>query len=293
MPATRARGFVVGLVSAWLCLPITLGAQFAVAREDVYLRPNHSTSSPPIRAILGGDTVEVLEADTTNGFIHVRAPKDSARGWVYSRYVAIVGASRPPARPLVPIAPASFHGCPNEGMTRSGKTPAPPMQALNLLKNRFTAPTPADLDSRATLDALLAPGDDTGRFDEKRGAVIVGFVTDVQVGGEETTNCDAVSLVYRDTHIRIALSAGAPENQRVVVEVTPRWREAMQAAGVDWSTPGLARALVGRSVRVRGWLLFDSEHAKQSENTNPGGSNNWRATAWEIHPVTALEVLPP
>ena len=27
-------------------------------------------------------------------------------------------------------------------------------------------------------------------------------------------------------------------------------------------------------------------------NTNPDGGNIWRATAWEIHPITAIEVLP-
>ena len=50
-------------------------------------------------------------------------------------------------------------------------------------------------------------------------------------------------------------------------------------------------AFVGRRVRVAGWLMFDHEHADEAENTRPGERDNWRATAWEIHPVTAIAVL--
>jgi hypothetical protein len=49
---------------------------------------------------------------------------------------------------------------------------------------------------------------------------------------------------------------------------------------------------LGRWVRVTGWLLFDAEHANAAENTAPGRARNWRASAWEIHPITAVEVVP-
>jgi len=52
----------------------------------------------------------------------------------------------------------------------------------------------------------------------------------------------------------------------------------------------LERQLLGRLVRFEGWLLFDSSHAMESENIAPGTPLNWRATAWEIHPVTKIEV---
>jgi hypothetical protein len=38
-------------------------------------------------------------------------------------------------------------------------------------------------------------------------------------------------------------------------------------------------------------LFFDGEHEHQAENTEPDGDRNWRATAWEIHPITSLEVV--
>jgi len=47
---------------------------------------------------------------------------------------------------------------------------------------------------------------------------------------------------------------------------------------------------LGRWVRVQGWMLFDFEHSNMAENTRPGNPKNWRGTAWEIHPVTSIEI---
>jgi hypothetical protein len=44
-------------------------------------------------------------------------------------------------------------------------------------------------------------------------------------------------------------------------------------------------------VRFEGWLMFDEEHRDESEHSNPGQAGNWRATAWEIHPVTMFKVV--
>lgn len=66
----------------------------------------------------------------------------------------------------------------------------------------------------------------------------------------------------------------------------------MAAQGIDWSTPKLEQALTQRSVVIRGCLTFDKFHADESENTAPGREHDWRATAWEIHPITDIEILP-
>ena len=202
------------------------------------------------------------------------------------RYVALIGA-------LIALAPAparaqdTYAGC---GM--EGDATAPAVQALNRLKNRYAAPEAGDVDSAVTLAALVKPGDDRSRWSERRGASVVGYVEGVKPGGIETVNCKARDLPDRDTHIELVvdpMNAGGP--QRVIVEVTPRWRAMMAANGVDWSTAALRRAYLGRWVRVTGWLLFDAEHANAAENTAPGRPRNWRATAWEIHPITAIEVV--
>jgi hypothetical protein len=176
--------------------------------------------------------------------------------------------------------------CPLEGTATSeaGKT-------IDRLKNRFVAPKAADIDAGVTLAGLLAPGDDEGRFDESKGAKIRAFVIDVKVGGVETCNCRAKDPIDRDTHIEIGFTNDAPKTQLVIVEVTPRIRAKMKEAQKDWSTEALKKDLKGKFVEIAGWLLFDTPHIDEAENTHPGGPKNWRATCWEIHPVTSITVL--
>jgi hypothetical protein len=55
----------------------------------------------------------------------------------------------------------------------------------------------------------------------------------------------------------------------------------------------LRKTLLGRWVKFTGWMLFDIEHSDEAENTKPGRTRNWRGTAWEIHPITDIQVLNP
>jgi hypothetical protein len=182
----------------------------------------------------------------------------------------------------------TYNGCPMEGDARS-----PAVRALNRLKNRYIAPTPEQINPKITLAAILAPGNDIGRWKVKEGAQIVGYVYDVKPGGIETVNCHARALADRDTHIELVLDPMNPAGpKRMIVEITPRWRVLMGTQGVDWSTRALRDKYLGRWVKVTGWMLFDVEHKTEAENTAPGRPRNWRATAWEIHPVTAIEVVP-
>jgi hypothetical protein len=163
----------------------------------------------------------------------------------------------------------------------------PGTRALNALKNRRAVPAPADFDARVTLAAILARGEDRDRWQHTRAGTIEGYVLRVLDAGAESANCLRPA---RDTHIEVALRPDAPPNERIVVEVTPPMREWAAMRGVDWSTATLRRQLTGRRARIEGWLLFDGEHQDESENTRPGHRENWRATAWEIHPVTAIRL---
>ena len=174
-----------------------------------------------------------------------------------------------------------------------GDAAAAKVQALNTLKRRMTVPTPGDIDPNVTLKAMVAPGDDATRWDDRRGATIEGYVADVKVGGVESVNCHTHDPAYRDTHIELTLDPTKnDESTHVIVEVTPQVREQMSSKGVDWSTRTLRTTILGRWVRVTGWLLFDVEHKPNARNTASGGAHIWRATVWEIHPITAMEVLP-
>lgn len=166
---------------------------------------------------------------------------------------------------------------------------SPSKRALNSLKNRTALPHEADFDNQITLARLLQPGADRERWSTARAAAIEGYVILVGEGSVESANC--FSFIRRDTHIEVALRLDSPPRERLILEVTPALREWAKGQGMDWSEAALRRELTGRWCRFEGWLLFDINHDEESENIAPGRAANWRATAWEIHPVTHIQVL--
>ena len=181
-----------------------------------------------------------------------------------------------------------FNGC---GMTGSAR--GKELRKLNRMKNRYNRPMPEDYSRYdISLEDILEPGDDRKRFTNSAAGQITGYVREVKIGGIESCNCYARNARYRDTHIVLVADAKEKRaSKSVIVEVTPRWREVMRKRGVDWSTSGLKKNLLHKWVRVRGWMLYDWHYTDESENTNPGGRKNWRASAWEVHPVISIEVL--
>jgi hypothetical protein len=174
--------------------------------------------------------------------------------------------------------------CPSIGIALTSRA----MQ-LHRLKNRTAIPQPADFDARVTLEAILQPGDDTSRWSSDRAARVQGEVIDVAYARPEATNC--FHPCRRDIHINIATHKGAAINEQMVVEVTPNFRDWAAQQGIDWSEETLHAQLVGHWVEFEGWLYFDLGHAKEAENTAPGTPENWRATAWEIHPITKITII--
>ena len=154
---------------------------------------------------------------------------------------------------------------------------------LHRLKNRTSLPAATDFDSRVTLDALLQRGDDRDRWSNNHAARIQGEVIDVAYARPEATNC--FNPCRRDIHIGLAAKKGASKTEQVIVEVTP----VFQTEG--WSEETLQAQLVGHWCEFEGWMYFDAGHAEESENIFPGKPGNWRATAWEIHPVTKIAVI--
>ncbi|MEN3327682.1 MAG: hypothetical protein V7638_2489 [Acidobacteriota bacterium] len=174
--------------------------------------------------------------------------------------------------------------CPGAGIALTGRA-----RYLHRLKNRTAFPQPADFESRITLAALLQPGDDSNRWSVDRAARIQAEVIDVAYARPEATNC--FSPCRRDIHMLIANRKDAAKNEQIVVEVTPNLRDWASSRGIDWSAETLRAQLVGHWCEFEGWLYFDVGHNEESENTSPRHPNNWRATAWEIHPVTKITVV--
>jgi len=258
-------------------------AQTAVVSHNVNLRTGPATSYAIKETLHPNDELVLLAAPTTNNYYKVRAA-DGEEGWVYGNYIDIIDAAPSDPDPI----PAVFNGCSLEGETAYANR-----RLANEKKNRRTAPAPTDIDPTATLSALLQPGADQTRWSDARSASIVAYVYNVKLGSKETVNCGSVDSAYMDTHIELVANPNSTDGGvRVIVEVTPRWRWFMAQQNEDWSTRALKQSLQGQWVRFTGWLFWDLEHPQNATNTHSGNANIWRATAWEIHPVTEIKPCP-
>lgn len=185
----------------------------------------------------------------------------------------------------------TFNNCPPEG---NAKTSA--KAESNKEKNQWSIPNDMDIDTKVTLKDVLAPGDDHGRFKVGTPVRIQGYFSEVfKSGGPhgESCNCKATDDVNTDTHINMALTNSAedvkPEN-RMVVEVTPRLRYIAGLNGLDWSHGNL-KHYEGSCLEVEGDLFWDDAHEGEARNTPIAGKKIWRATLWEVHPITSIQEI--
>ena len=174
--------------------------------------------------------------------------------------------------------------CPSAGLALTTRA-----RQLHRLKNRTALPQSSDFNPQVSLSELLKPGDDSSRWSTQQAARISGYVIDVAYARPEATNC--YIPCRRDVHILVANRKGAAQNEQIVLEVTPNFREWAGQQGWDWSETALRNQLLDHWCEFEGWMYFDVGHVEESENTAPHNPRNWRATAWEIHPVTKFTVL--
>lgn len=276
-----------GLLAALAFLPGTVSAQLAIVQRNSNVYEAASTQSPLLVSLVEGDEVTLISNVKKSGYFHVRIA-DGRPGYIYGNRVVIVPLTVEDPPVAFEVGPPEiFRGCSPEGTAQQ-----PSVRERNALKNRNRRPAPTDLNPLITLAAILDRGDDAARWEDADAAMVVGYVFHVKAGGSETVNCGETRSQWKDTHIELTLSANATDAEdRFVVEVTPRWRDFFHSQ-FDWSTSTLADELEGNCVRVTGWMFYDASHWHNAVNTNPNGTQIWRATAWEIHPVTALELVP-
>jgi hypothetical protein len=190
--------------------------------------------------------------------------------------------------------PATFdpfieRNCPPEGSAVGDHH-----QDLNRLKNRSTKPKATDIDSSATFDSLRAPSpDDSDRWSTGVAATIVGYVRTAKATGAETCNCKANTVRLKDTHLDIVSGPG-DTGLPVIAEITPVWRLIRENKNLgSWSSSTIRSKYEGHKVRITGWLFFDDIHKSGAANSDPNdtkGEANWRATCWEIHPITSISL---
>jgi hypothetical protein len=227
--------------------------------------------------------------------------------------LAVTSAGAQPAWPNLDVLDAYPNAtgdtCPLSGtadpQTEKGK--------VNALKNRYTLPAngfePMLLSQLFALPSGTAstppPSTDPNH---NRAVTVVGYVREVKPGGTrgESCNCKATRRDLVDTHIEIVLDPNRHDETgrgMVVVETTERVRRLARDGlltsnlGNDWSHQALRDRLLGRWVKLSGWLFYDVSHHTESWRVDPQNrvaNNNWRETGWEIHPVIAIETgVPP
>jgi len=164
-----------------------------------------------------------------------------------------------------------------------------------MLKNRVDAPT--RFDSSVTLKAMLEPGRDRHRWDSRTGdgVRITGYVAWIIPNFlGESCNCYRTDDAHTDDHLDLVLFPADTSYfpKHVIVEITPRMKYLAKQRGTDWSTPALQKKFLGKKVTVEGWLLYDKGHEDIAKNTHPVDPKhrNWRATCWEVHPVTNIKL---
>ncbi len=113
-----------------------------------------------------------------------------------------------------------------------------------------------------------------------------GYLVAVVEEGAESTNCEIDTHRWHDWHMWLVPTlheaTSRDRSRAVVVEVTPRIR----VRTPNWTLPTVkALARNHEKVRISGWLMWDPDHPDQVGNT--------RATTWEIHPATKIEVETP
>lgn len=179
----------------------------------------------------------------------------------------------------------SYRECPACGSAKSVKA-----QRDNVLKNRDESATNVKI---LTVENIRNPIFNDS-FYPNMAVEVTGYVAKV-VGGSlaESSNCGRRDLRGIQIYIVARWSEEYDQNKYVVIEISPRWAKKL---GLDDSNfqnmlKTLQNQIQKKWVRFRGWMFYDSVHIDQSESTNPGNRWNWRATPWEIHPVTYYEVL--
>lgn len=191
---------------------------------------------------------------------------------------------------------------------------------VNLLKNQLVSPAkkPQRIftgDDYGTLEERLPPDltkenhvefkDDLAKLGEGHVVGLVGYLYYAKKGGKESSNCQLEDPDAIDFHIGIGfdrelaakltskakLTSGerTEMNQTsAIIEVTPHWRAQFKP---EWTLAAFATA-IGHQVRVMGQLLVDSEHYSPKDDCAFADASLkcWRASVWEIHPVTRFEV---
>jgi hypothetical protein len=280
---TRPASHIHGSLRQAICVPaFLLIAALASARElevarNVNLRPDPSGTQAPIRLLLPGDELELLENQKTNNYFHVRT-EDDKEGWVWSANVHIVtgptpaDSIQPSTLPADEVSSSWAKPTPNHStFTSSGKTCGPTGDGgdteTNLRKNRTDVPSSYHVVAFDAIAKLAYPVAPKHRHDwsqsqldqivpfEGCAVTVSGYLVALKTqnhGSGESTNCHWTKSAESDWHMALTKLPGQGEEDAIVVETTPRIRKNHP----KWTTTNLKPWVDSDDpIRVSGWLI--------------------------------------
>lgn len=194
---------------------------------------------------------------------------------------------------------ATIEDCPLTGCGELGDA------ELNKAKNRTDAPATATNMTLDDLRHLPQPqywntgaerSSIRGPGKEGSGVVVTGFLLKAKAEGKESCNCGLSRRVHTDVHLVLVSkmpdsetkeAIDASEKDSVTAEITPRVR----GDNEKWLYRNV-NDLEGSYIKVTGLLMLDTRHLPQNHLLQGErlGRPLVRATNWEVHPITKLEV---
>jgi uncharacterized protein YgiM (DUF1202 family) len=268
-------------------------SQTATLKRNSNLRKSASSSSAVVQLLSAGDQVTLISNTRRSGYYHVAA-QDGERGWVLTRNLSVSapsntsGPNTTPASLLAQLKAARVTAVPqplviggHEVCAAVGNPPDDKMTSLNSQKNRTDVP---DANAYIPIDWDVLKGLPSNSPDDLQGApvMVTGFLSHrikVENGSPgESTNCNLLNDDEVDWHIYLTKAASQPISKAVIVETTPRTRPLHH-----WDKTVLDDLVdTDQQVRISGWLMYDFQHS--------GEIGTSRATVWEVHPITRIEV---
>ena len=147
--------------------------------------------------------------------------------------------------------------------------------------------------------------DQLAAMGEAHPAAVIGYLYYVKHEGAESGNCELTAPEDTDYNIGVGFdknvaASGMPKatpspadktslkQTAVVVEMTPQYRDSFAPV---WTIDAV-KAVLGKQVKVTGQLMADNEHNVSKDNCGLAdhGDTCWRASIWELHPVTSFQV---
>ena len=187
---------------------------------------------------------------------------------------------------------------------------APPREMDTAEFLRYVGALDSQTQGKRRKDLSPAQKAELGKY-ENQLVTLTGYLVLAYAGPPESTNCGSAD--FHDWHLEVFAEPSDHPPQPgdptpIVCEITPRGQNAifrdgtrLQSLAAFIRAPDLSHEPTGhpaRKIRITGNLLWDDDHngtadigptiLKVAANKY---HNPWRSTAWEIHPVTKIEML--